>query len=161
MKLVRVDHYRCGEIDGVTYLWAPDDTDEKKLDADIAAAIVKHDVVREEFREQGPKPPHLTMHDIDKFSRDMTVGEAIKKIKEAQEKRKKWDCLERRVTRSFGSHMRELGYIPLGWMDDEEDGGVDIIHSFAYWGHRHGQSIDYTTTDTDYTLSSDDDLDLL
>ena len=137
MKLVKINHYRCGEWSGRTFLWAPDDITEEKLDEDIEKAYKDHINAIEEFKkitEKGSMWPKSSVFD---FPGEMTMAEAQKIIEEEKAKGRKYDKKKTEAVRSFGHFMAKLGYVQLGSGYDEDF----ILETDVYWGHRHGDPI--------------------
>lgn len=146
MKLVRIEHVRCGEYDGYTYMLAPDDTSEDKLDNDVFTAMNNYLNALGEFKKLNKRPERLYFN-LDNIPDNVTMSEAKELTKQRDEEIKKWDDAERKCTRSFGCWMHDLGYRFLSEAEDNE-----IMESSVNWGHRHGEHIEYDVTKTDIEL---------
>jgi hypothetical protein len=74
----------------------------------------------------------------------MTIKQAKEYIKKQDENRKIWNEEERKASRSFVAWMIDLGYSYLVDVEDDE-----VMVGYVYWGHRHGENIEYGTTNID------------
>lgn len=146
MKLVRIEHIRCGEYDGYTYMLASDDITEEKLNDDVFKAMSNYLDAKAEFKKLNKRPERYNFN-LDNIPDNMTITEAKEATKQRDKEIKEWDEAERKCTRSFGCWMRDLGYRFLSDASDDE-----ILESSANWGHRHGEHIEYDTTKTDVEL---------
>lgn len=146
MKLVRIEHIRCGDCEGYTYMLAPDEITKEKFDDDVWKAANGYLNAKENFKQLGKRPEYLN-YNLDNMPGNMTVFEAKEAVRQRNEEIKEWDKAERKCTRSFGFWMQDLGYKFLGDAEDNE-----ILDSFVNWGHRHGEHIEYDMTETDIQL---------
>jgi hypothetical protein len=142
-KFVRIEHIRCGEFEGYTYLLAPENITQEQFEKDVDTATQNYFKAKEEFKKMSDKPKYVGTGIAD-FPEDMTIKEAKELYNKLTNERWNWESKERQVSKSFGFWMTDLGYLLLG---DIEDGY--IIETFVNWGHRHGEHIDYSLTDTD------------
>ena len=138
MKLVRCDHYRCAELDGTTYLIAPDDTTEEQLekDAQEAADWQIEAIIRWRTQHERPTSSRAYKSCITDYPDDMTMREAKALQERDRKEAEKLSQLERDATKEFSEYMRQRGYIPL-WEYD----GEDTLSTPVSWGHSHGLSL--------------------
>ena len=57
MKLVKITHWRCGEVDGCTFLAAPDGITEEQLGRDTETAETQYIEAIKAFEEANKPPP--------------------------------------------------------------------------------------------------------
>lgn len=147
MKLVRIDHLRCGEVAASTYLWAPDDTTPEQFTADVAAAAAAYTAdAAAAAAFAGPRPARtyppfsrsleLAREDPD----ELTVGEIRARAAREQASWQAWEERRRAASRPFGAYLISHGY--LAFPDHEP-----ALTGEISWGHAHGVSIDYAVTD--------------
>ena len=142
MKLARIEHIRCDEQDGITYVMAPDDTDEDKLQVDVTAARDLYFKALDDFKAQGDHPGWVTAGDD--WPDDTTIGEIKRLIKENGEARAAYNNKRSALIHQFGYYLEKFGYTPL-WRYE------DVLEATAYWGHAHGVSIKYSAPQVDFT----------
>ena len=139
MKLVKCSHYRCGEIDGTTYLMAPDGTTEEEFEKDAQESADWQIAAIQRWRGSHEKPkqpsyPYPTLHD---FPDSMTIAEARAIHEEGKKQWEEYRRLEQETTKPFAEYMRTRGYLPL-W----EYEGEDMLTATVSWGHPHGLYIE-------------------
>lgn len=144
LHLVKISHVRCGEADGTnTYVWAPPDWDEVPIreavkraqEAYLAALAATYKVGKppNDYRQYG-KPPYEKYPDDTVKAVDAMW--AAKKIVWEE-----WHNEQSRAFLGFEKFLVEQGFEAFYGHEDE---AVDLD-----WGHRHGQRIDYSETDSD------------
>jgi hypothetical protein len=141
MKLARVEHLRCDDTDGVTYVMAPDGVDEDKFQTDVTAARELYQKAIDDFKALGAKPVWLT-ESLEDWPDEMTAGEIKQRVKENYAERVAYDDIRSRATHEFGYYLEKLGYTPLR--------RAECLEATAYWGHQHGVDIKYSKTTTDF-----------
>jgi hypothetical protein len=156
MKLVKVEHYRCGEIDGTSWLVAPDGKDGDAISDDIAAAEDEHMRVCKDVPGDRPPMPvyHLTGGGC-RWPKTMTIAEIEAENDRRVKAQGEWEEAVRKRNGTFESLMRAKGYREL-W--ELGDGEVDA--NTVDWGHNHGSRLAYGNSPKAYkpdSLEDDDD----
>lgn len=142
MKLVKINHIRCDEWTGTTYLLAPEDTTEEQLQKDVDTAEQNYLQSIKNFEDAGQKPKYININNFGELPNNLTVGEFNEmRIKRDQEI-KEWDDKRDASTHNFAYYMRQLGYFDLN--EDE-----DALEAEVNWGHRHGETLDISRTKLD------------
>jgi len=136
MKLVRIEHNRCGEWSATTHLLAPDHITEEQLEQDAEKAMAAFLKVRDEFEKAGKRPKLHMSQTIDKFPDHMTIAEAKEVVASHRQKCDEWSEKRKAAVRSFGEHMTDLGYTRIPMAEG-------IMSATISWGHRHGEYLDY------------------
>jgi hypothetical protein len=139
MKLARIDHSRCDEYSGTTFVWVEDGMTEERLEEAVQRASEAYLKAASEHMA-GEKPEHVFQPDW-QANRDRLVEYVLRAHKEAQEKYAEWDKKRREAWRGFDSFLCEEEGI-TGFWDRDPD-----ITAKVYWGHRHGQDIDKGETE--------------
>lgn len=141
MKLIRIVHYRCSEVDCATYMMAPDEWSEDQIDEKLRDAQGKY-LEAFELAKKDEKPPHESkdLYSYQVFAReenlDRTAREIIEERDRMRAERKVWQDKQWQTKKQFSSFLSEQGFISL-WNDDvAEEYELD-------WSHRHGQRLDY------------------
>ena len=140
MKLVKIKHFRCDEIEGFTLLWAPDDKTEEDFANDVDGAVEEYLNVKKNYNANNPKPIYLT-ESFSLFPEVITIKEAKGLIEKSHREWDKWQDDKNKVSKDFIFYMRKRGYIDLGDADVE-----DTWVTTAYWGHNHGEKLDMSLT---------------
>jgi hypothetical protein len=141
MRLLKVEHTRCGEAAGHTYVWIDDDVDALAVvDAakrDYLRAIADLAAQRKppnDYRPYG-SPPY------DKFP-DKTVAEVKAEWEAKKVEWTAWNEKRMGARLAFEDFLaRQEGVKTWAWHESE----VVALD----WGHLHGTSIDYSLTDVD------------
>ena len=60
MKLVKIEHLRCGEYEGYTYLLAPDNITKEKFQEDVYKASKNYLKAKEDFKKMNERPKYLS-----------------------------------------------------------------------------------------------------
>jgi hypothetical protein len=146
MKLVRIDHMRCGETAASTYLWAPEGLTEEQFEADVETAKVTYSADAQAAAAfAGPRPagsyaPLGSASIADADPDTLTVGEIRARAEQARSEWQAWEERRRAASKPFGAYLLAKGY--LAFYDHEPD-----LASAISWGHQHGVSIDYGAVD--------------
>lgn len=149
MRLIRIEHERCGEIDAFTFAFCPDEWTSAVIYSRIDVAQKKYLEAIKKAREEVPpefKNFHyiLQVKDYELYP-DKTVKEIEQEHKEKLEKYEEWQKSRNKIKSQFNRFLEDEGFTTL-WNATEED---DIFS--VYWGHRHGEPIIYEDTKTDTT----------
>lgn len=146
MKLVRIDHLRCGETAASTFLWAPDSLTADQFEADVEAAKAAYSADASAAAAfAGPRPassyPSSSAASIaDADPDDLTVGQIRARAVQAKLEWQVWEERRRAASKPFGAYLLTRGY--TAFYDHEPDLATDIN-----WGHQHGTDIDYRSVD--------------
>jgi len=143
MKLCCVDHYRCDDLDASTYIWCEDDWTEEQFEEAVERAADAYNASLKAYTEAGDKDPYPQGSYVDPRFRDypnMTVAEVIKIHEEKKAEREEWKRKQNRAHRSFSSFLEDEGLINFYGVDAEYETNI-------WWGHRHGERLDYESTD--------------
>lgn len=145
MQLVRITHYRCGDYDCVTFVQAPADWDEDRINAEIGRAqtayLAEFDKARVSLVEAGPSNPGYQPNF--KAHPEKTVAEVQAEHETAKAIYDAWQADQYKTTRAFEDFLSDRGFARL-WSED-----VGTAEAECDWGHRHGHRLNYTATDTD------------
>jgi hypothetical protein len=145
-KLIYIEHTRCGEFDGTTYLWAPSEKTSEEIQLDIDAAQEEYLDKLKKYKET--KIPGKALYRIEDCPDNVTVLEAKELIRLSENERKEYQKIENDATQNFGVYLFKKGYQPLY---ETEDAPVEEF--YVNWGHNHGLNIDMSLTgDTDIQI---------
>lgn len=134
MKLIKIEHFRCGDFEGYSYLFAPDNKTSEEVEEDLSW------VYQQQTKAQvpGKEPPYL-LERISDYDDSLTIKEVKEKLAQnnldREEYRKKLD----NARQSFNHWMMQKGYMPLSLNEDLECYSMD-------WGHNHGERFEYSLT---------------
>jgi len=139
-RLVRVQHYRCGEWHGDTYALSPDDASDSRIETDVRKAFDHYMQAKQEFNKQQQRPnwPGERLAD---YPNDLTVKEAKELYERRRVEHAEWLDRKRSVERSFGAWLFELDYVPLH--------DADAVEVYLSWGHQHNEELNMSLSDTD------------
>lgn len=143
VKLVRIYHDRCGEPDGTTWCFAPDDWDEERFNkAVLAARRGYQDAVNaymEAAKEQGFPPSlygsSMSPPNYAKYP-DLTVKEVQEKHKAESERLARLRGIALAGTHNFGWFLEHEGFVQFH--NAEPDFSTELN-----WGHQHGAPLKY------------------
>jgi 4-aminobutyrate aminotransferase-like enzyme len=141
-KLVRIEHIECSEWSGYSYLIAPDNITEEKLQEDANKALEQYLETKRNFEDLNPKPLYPSNR-LEDYPDAITINEARRREFKEKEEWTKWQDARLKVGRSFGAYMVDLGYQFLY--------EVDMLEATVNWGHNHREIIDMDLTETDCT----------
>lgn len=141
MKLAKVEHERCNEWSGSTYVWIPDEWTEDDFDRAVDEAADKYLKFVEAWKD-APAPNKATSYSKPDYEAhpDKTVAEVDAIHEKEKEVYAAWWAEQQQSKRSFGQYLEAEGCKPF-W----DDCGVAFT-TMIYWGHRHGWPIDYEDT---------------
>lgn len=138
MKLVVIEHSRCGEWDKTEYYAAPDSMEEEQIKSVIDQVQDEYLEALDMFKETQP-PPDPPASSITAFQDDtMTIGEAKKMIASYSKIKADYDRQRKEVVGSFTERLKKCGICPIGQYE-----GTDRTQSYISWGHRHGDGLEY------------------
>lgn len=145
MRTIKIQHVRCSDWDGATYVGVPDEWADGDIEDRITVAKENYLGAIEWLRENN-KPPHglhsgYAKPNYSAFP-DKTVREIEEGWAEKVEDYKAWERMQRNEYRKFENFLVEQGFEALWSMDSDFE--VD-------WGHRHHVPLSYGT-DTDDSL---------
>ena len=136
MKLVRVDHMRCGEWSATEYFAVFEKSIEDKVEQ-IVDDIVE-EMIKDAQKLKDPPfgaPPHFPPYDDNP---NKTVHEVQEEHKRMKAEYAEWLRNQKEFNRSFAERADEKGLIPLYKVEEDE-----LIQTRAYWGHQHGLKLNY------------------
>jgi hypothetical protein len=141
MKLARIEHERCDEIQAYTYVWVPDSMDEAGFYDAVTKAQDKYLAYIKADAASNPVPNTArpgSRPDYDQYP-DLTVSE-VKSLHSAQiEEYKQWSEARRLARRHFREYLADYGI--LDFYSHQPD-----LNVVAHWGHRHNTWIGYEDT---------------
>lgn len=143
MKLARVEHFRCGDYAGYTYVMAPDDTTEERFQQDVNTAVTQYLAALDQFNQQNPPVDFLDIR-THEFPAGTTVEQARAMVKTRDQENHDWHVRRATLTHEFGHYLKPLGYVLVG--------EAEHIEAEADWGHRHGQEINYSKESLDHFM---------
>jgi hypothetical protein len=134
MRLVKIEHERCGSYDGdVTYIFAPDNKSEDEIHHDIDAAQDEYMDAQEKLSAQHKVPyPALSFTGVNP---SLTVAEVLKRHEETKKKYDEAQAVISQNSGSFEDHLVKMGYVRF---HDRYDVMVTLS-----WGHNHGKFYNY------------------
>ena len=139
MRLARIDHIRCDEPSGTTFVWVEDSITDEEFQ-DTVDRVAKEYLVRvKEFMEL-KKPKSVSFQPNWDKLRDKNVGEVLDEHKAKKEKYSAWEKEQRKARVTFAGLLTKEEGILSFW--DMEPG----ISAEAYWGHNHGLHIEFGET---------------
>lgn len=131
-RVVRFDHFRCGDYDSTEYLIAPAGMIDEEVT--LLARLIKAEVVAdaEQVKAERTAPG---FHPDYKAHPDLTVREVQERHAAEQADYKAWKESQKHLTRSFAERLVERGLTSLY---DGSGEGIDL-----HWGHHHGLDLNY------------------
>lgn len=145
MKLIKLSHERCSDFAATTYVFAPDEWDEDKIQDEITLAQEEYLRVLKVLNQDDPRP-YPYVYNFTYFLKDcpddMTIGEYRAEMERQNLANEEWEQKRSKRNHSFDSFLSQRGFIPL-WDNDE------ITELDVYWGHNHGLGIQYGVDKTD------------
>jgi hypothetical protein len=148
MKLVKVDHIRCAEWSGSTYVWAPNEWDEEQIENAVRTARQDYlDALN--LARENQQPPNDYRYGPPPFAKypDKKVSEVIEEWEAKKAEYSAWEKEQAKTKRSFMNFLALQGFT---WLGSNED---DVIEVDVDWGHMHGTRIDYGETESDPSKS--------
>lgn len=140
MKLIKIEHNRCEDWDGSSYLWAPKDFTEDKIEDDILYAQKEYekDTTIAIANKENPKLIYKPYSPIP-FGNypDKTVKEVQEIWEQERIKYNEWQSKLKPAAQSFENYLIKKGYVNF------YEGEMETY--IAYWGHRHGVPLKYGT----------------
>ena len=142
MKLARIDHIRCDEPDGATLVWIEDSMTEDDLQEAVERAGKAYVKAVSEFMNTKPPEGIQSAYSQPNWerNRDRKVGEVLDEHAKLKEQRTEWDRKRREAIRPFDEFLHQEPGIEPFWEGE-------FVNGDMYWGHRHGESIQYGTTE--------------
>jgi hypothetical protein len=137
MKLVKIACDRCNEYEKTIYYMAPGSMSDGDIELAVIEASQAYLDAYNKAKLDHPKPAYLQTH-IDKFDNALTIGEAKALVVENQRQINEANALVSAVAGSFASHLKHFGIIRL-----ESYEGENVVETSVYWGHKHGEKLDY------------------
>lgn len=142
MKLARVEHIRCGEYAGYTYLMVPDDLTEEQFQQDVNEVVAEYVRDVDLFNQQDPPVALLDIR-THEFPPGTTVEQARAIVKVREQESNDWYARRAAFAKDFSHYIKARGYIPIH--------EADHLAADADWGHRHGQTFKYSADQLGYS----------
>jgi hypothetical protein len=142
LQLVRIEHERCGEWSGYTYVGAPQDWSQEQIEEAVTNAEKKYLATFEQAREESPRPPYVTLSQIGEANPDLTYREVQELVAEKQRAVGEWQSRQWKQSKKFEDFLDTEGFKRLRDIDPDADVVVN-------WGHNHGKSLRYGDEETD------------
>jgi len=141
MKLIKIEHSRCADYDGASYLWAPDGFLEPEIEKDIINAQREYEKDTA-IAIANKKGPVLIYQPYSQIPYRNYPDKTVKEVNEIWEQEKikfdEWQEKIKPAAQSFEDYLIKKGYV--GFYD------YDIESYGADWGHQHGKPLKYGTT---------------
>lgn len=135
MRIGKIEHMRCDEIEAHTYVVIPDGWSKDDFSARVRAARDAYQTMIDTIPpDEPPRPDHYP--NLVKLDPSVTVGELLKERQEKQAAWTAWFEEREKARRSFGEHLKDHGLVLVQDYEDHEFIPIN-------WGHRHGQKIHY------------------
>lgn len=136
MRILKLNHERCGEWDDATYLFVPSNKSLEEVYEDVNWA--RKQVIENGHMSLGSRPTPLSNY-LEAFKEDsISIAEAKRQVKKRAQEINDFDEAQWKKNRSFTSYMQERGYKTIHEMDENE-----LIVTDVDWGHSHGVTITY------------------
>jgi hypothetical protein len=144
MQLVRIENIRCAEWDSNTWILAPDEWDEDKIQEQVDKAMDAYIDTLDKLREnkKGKPFPNLRYAPDYKAHPERTVREIDEEYDRKKIANQEWEKEHKDRNLGFENFLMNQGFFSL--YDDEADSF--IVEASANWGHRHGTRINYNET---------------
>lgn len=142
MKLAKIEHVRCDEPDCTTYVWTPDDWDEKQFRAALKNAEKAYLSAYQEWqriKDEAPEKYFANYKDELEFYQarpELSVAQAKAEWEEAFARRKAWEVEYNKGQQTFAEFLELEGL--TAFIVHEPDFSACIN-----WGHQHGASLKY------------------
>lgn len=138
MKVGRIDHQRCSEVQGYTLVAIPDDWSVIQFEAAVFHAQIIYESARAEFAAQQEPAPRSPFHRESwrDFPDDMTIGEAKRQKDEADELYRAWSERRRQMEEGLAHFLAAEGLTLLRESEPEYALTLD-------WGHAHGIKLEW------------------
>lgn len=134
MKLCRIEHVRCAEVQAYTFAWVPDEWDEDDVSGALNRAYTAHlEALRVKDHPDQPVYPGgreswMRRHP-DMLVKDALVGHAAE-INEYN----RLEAQRRKSKQGLWASLRAEGFIGL-------TSGTPAFTQSIDWGHRHGVDV--------------------
>jgi hypothetical protein len=139
VRLVRISHLRCSDYDRSSWMIAPKDWDDEKIEDEIYAAqdayLKQYQVAKLNNEFAGPPYPGYVPKYAD-CPPDMTIAEVQADHLAKMNAYNDWKKKDDQTKRTFESFLTDQGFETI-WHTDE------VLAVECDWGHRHGMSLEY------------------
>lgn len=139
--IIKVEHWKCGEVDSSTYLFCQDNKTQDEIDIDVQWAADSHVQELKKF-DSSNKPKYLQGR-LDEFDNLCTIEQAKSLLEKNKTEWTEYYNEKAKTTESFNYWMKQRGYKSLSEMEG-------IYCTSVSWGHNHGLSINMSPTDINY-----------
>lgn len=140
MKLLFVDHTKCGEPAGYNYYIIPTGISDEDAVMVAFEAQRMHMAALDEFAARDkPEWPGLLAQFL-AGHQEMLVRDALEQHAQMLKTYNEWAKQDPAEVRTFDHCMAELGYTPLNIGESE-----DIVSVGIDWRHNHGKGIKFMT----------------
>ena len=142
MKLVKVEHLRCGEVESPSYFMAPNSMEAEQIKEHLRnARRAYQDAIDAYVRDKKENPDRRAVNvyhfDARTYPDTMTIGEAKAKWQADVEAEKARDQVKREGLMSYDQWVTRL--TPLQTVHYAEP---DVFYTVD-WGHQHGAPLEY------------------
>lgn len=140
MKIGRINHQRCDDLVGSTFVWVPATwTDEDFADRVREARALYIADLSLEVTEAPPNDyDPFTPPPFERYP-DRLVSAILEEWAEKKKAYEIWRAEKVAASRPFMYYLEKQGMLSL----DSFDG---VLEHDVYWGHRHGIKINYSLT---------------
>lgn len=143
MKLVTIKHEKCMEYIGITFVWAPDDWDQARIDLAAVEARDAYLTALKVAQEESAPPNEYRPYGRAPFEKyPQSTVERVQQMWDAKKAEYEvWETEQRSTRKRFASFLTDAGFTSIYEHSDYE---VEVD-----WGHNHGLGIDPSETETD------------
>lgn len=152
MKLLRINHTRCQEHDGSSYLWVPDDLTEDALYDAIEAAekayLADLTAWQKEVADGAPPNPGYSLN-VNNYPDTWTKLEMRLDFAQKKAKYDEYQKMKRQASKNFTGYVVDQIEGALDFSDgfestwSEREGLAETLVFDQDWGHMHGTPIKY------------------
>lgn len=138
MKPVAISHERCGDYEDWSYMLAPDDWDDDKIQDEIDEAMTDYiAALRTAIKEENPPNGGKGRYGAVPYNDypDLTVREVQELWAKYKKEYDEWFETTKPTQATFEMFLGKRGFA-YPWDDD------DAVY-YAHWGHMHGTPLKY------------------
>lgn len=134
MKIIKINHIRCGELEKSVYCFAPDEMTTEEIEGLVTDAQAEYMTKLKELDAAGAKPEWLTIDQL-AHQDDLTMKEAKALIELNKIEYKEFQRRTSAMLGSFTKYLEDRGIRNISYADNLE---VDVD-----WQHNHGKKLSY------------------
>lgn len=148
MKTIKINHWRCDEPSAYTFVLCPEEWTSEEINNKLVKAQKEYlGAIEEANKAIEPEKVHYhgTYTDLMKIGKenpDLTFAEVNQIWEDQKEAYNEWYKKQQMLTQSFTRFLIAQGFRHLYALDED-------LEFELYWGHRHGERLDYEDTKVD------------